>query len=146
VPEDITLAQFKVYLGDFSDAISMVSTQSNIVHETLADIEQELNTVTQIWQSPAASTFDPLRTEFHNSSADLGDVLAGILHRMRITYQNYLDAERKAVQNLTAHREAEVSGSSHGPGSPAPHHGQSGEQPNAALLAARAVLPKIGRG
>jgi hypothetical protein len=44
----------------------------------------------------------------------MDDVLAGILHRMRITYQNYVDMERKAVQNLTAHQQGDHGGGSGG--------------------------------
>jgi hypothetical protein len=101
--EQITLEKFKVLMGEFHDAINVVDTQCRVVHETLGGIAQDFRTVTDLWQSPAAQTFEPLRTEFQRSSDDLDDVLAGILHRMRITYDNYLETERKAVQNLTAH-------------------------------------------
>ncbi len=97
----MTLEKFKILMGEFNDAISVIATQSRIVHETLAGIDQDFRTVTDLWHSPAALTFEPLRSEYKRSSDDMDDVLAGILHRMRITYDNYLETERKAEQNLT---------------------------------------------
>jgi hypothetical protein len=152
VAEPITLSQFKVYMGEFHEAIGVVSTQCKIVHETLSEIEHDLNAVTQLWQSPAANTFDPVRAEFKKSSDDLGDVLNGILHRMRITYQNYLEAERKAVQNLTAHQPDSGAGGQHGNGGGATHtgggtshvhhDGNAAGQPDTALREARAALDR----
>ncbi|MEU6206548.1 hypothetical protein ABZ814_23535 [Micromonospora musae] len=141
--EQISLSQFKVYLGEFSDAIEVVGTQTKIVHEALGDIERDFNAVSQLWQSPAANTFDPLRTEFHKSADDLDDVLTGILHRMRITYQNYVDVERKAVQNLTAHPEENggQQNQGHGGGPHTQHHPEKPvDHPAAALEKARAAL------
>jgi hypothetical protein len=114
--EQITLEKFKVLMGEFHDAIDVVATQCRVVHETLGGIAQDFRTVTDLWQSPAAHTFEPLRTEFQRSSDDLDDVLAGILHRMRVTYDNYLETERKAVQNLTAQGGDTGGGSQHNDG------------------------------
>ncbi|MEU8821713.1 hypothetical protein [Actinoplanes sp. NPDC048796] len=102
MPEEMSSTKFRVAMDEFAAAIGVVETQSRIVHESLAGISRDFRSVSTLWQSPAAMTFEPLRTEYQRSADDLDDVLAGILHRMRITYQNYLDAERKAVQNLTA--------------------------------------------
>jgi uncharacterized protein YukE len=154
VARQVSAAQFNVLMGEFHDAINVVSTQSNNVHETVAGIEQNLNSVTDLWSSPAAMTFDPLRAEFRRSADDLDDVLTGILHRMRITYGNYLDAERKAQQNLTANRVQSHAVVPHS-GSPitaqsAPHkadnskHGALPAQDRAALASEQQTLPFEG--
>jgi uncharacterized protein YukE len=101
VARQVSLAQFNVLMGEFNDAIGVVSRHRDNVHDTLTGIEQHLNAVAGLWNSPAALTFEPLRAEFRRSADDLDDVLKGIVHRMRITYANYVDAERKAQKNLT---------------------------------------------
>lgn len=111
---EVSLAQFKVLLGEFNEAIEVIARQTAVVHETLADIKQDFRHVTDLWSSPASLTFEPVRTEYERSSDDMDDVLAGILHRMRITYQNYVDMERKAVQNLSAHQQGDHGGGSGG--------------------------------
>lgn len=100
--QEVTLAQFKVLMGEFSDAIDVVAAQSKIVQEMLDGIDQDFRTVSDLWLSPAALTFDPLRTAYKTSADDLNDTLGSILQRMRITYNDYLEVEAKAVQNLTA--------------------------------------------
>ncbi|MEV4346914.1 hypothetical protein AB0J83_20855 [Actinoplanes sp. NPDC049596] len=99
--EQISLAKFKVLMGEMNDAIGIVDIQVRIVRETLDAIEHDFRSASEMWRSPAADTFEPMRAEFKRSADDMADVLLGILHRMRITYQNYLDTERKAEQNLT---------------------------------------------
>jgi uncharacterized protein YukE len=139
VARQVSPAQFNVLMGEFHDAINVVSTQSNNVHETVADIKQNLNSVSDLWSSPAGLTFDPLRAEFKRSADDLDDVLTGILHRMRITYANYLDAERKAQQNLTANHSGSDT-NTHG-GS---QHTDNGKQGKVALASEQPVLPHQG--
>jgi hypothetical protein len=113
---EVTLAQFKVMLDEFGEAIDVVAKQSARVHDILVGIGQSFRHVTDLWNSPASQTVEPLRVEYLASSDDLDDVLNGIVDRMRITYQNYVDMERKAVQNLTAHKEGDHGGGSGGGG------------------------------
>ncbi|NMO54026.1 hypothetical protein HH310_22940 [Actinoplanes sp. TBRC 11911] len=100
--EEVTLAQYKVLMAEFSDAIDVVAAQSKIVQEMLDGIDQDFRTVSDLWLSPAALTFDPLRTAYKTSADDLNETLASILQRMRITYNDYLEVEAQAVRNLTA--------------------------------------------
>ena len=122
--KQVTPAQFKVLMNEFDDAIGVVAKQSEAVHEALVGIEQDFTQANDLWGSPASGTFGPLRSEFKRDADELDDVLAGILHRMRITYGNYLDAERRNAQNLTAHEPPGPGGN--GPGGKGPGGNGSG--------------------
>ncbi|RKR89413.1 WXG100 family type VII secretion target [Micromonospora pisi] len=97
---EVSLQEFKVMMGVFNDAIAVVDTQSKRINGVLSDISGTFSSVAQDWQSPAASTFGDLAREYETDAANLNDLLADILVRMRQTYKNYHDVEVRAQQAL----------------------------------------------
>jgi hypothetical protein len=100
VPEQVTIEQFRVLMGVFGEAIRTVDSQSRRVEAALGNVRVALLSSEGHWSSPAATTLTALVGEYDRDAAALNELLADILRRMRVSYQNYHDVEARAVANL----------------------------------------------
>jgi WXG100 family type VII secretion target len=100
---DLNFEQFSVLMSQFEDTIEVVARESGTVRSTLDSIQDSFRQVETHWQSPAEATFEPLASELRTHADGLNDLLDEIVRRMRATYGNYRETERRAQQNLTPH-------------------------------------------
>ncbi|MFJ3756472.1 WXG100 family type VII secretion target [Streptomyces sp. NPDC090080] len=91
--------EFDVALGELRGAIEIVRSESGQISALVNQIQNQFEAAHADWQSPAAGTFRTISAWFMNSSHDLDSLLADMVRRMQIAYDNYVDAENANTRN-----------------------------------------------
>lgn len=97
----LTLAQFKVDLGQFNDSISTVTQATNTVEANFAQIKTQLSAVADSWKSPAGETYQDVQAALAKATDEFVEVFRGVITQMHTTYQNYLGAENADTHNVS---------------------------------------------
>lgn len=97
----LTLAQFKVDLGQFNESISTVTQATNTVEADFARIKTQLSTVADAWKSPAGETYQDVQAALTKATDEFVEVFRGVITQMHTTYQNYLSAENADTHNVS---------------------------------------------
>jgi len=90
----LTPTEFAVDLGQLRDAIGEVRNYSGIIGDRCSDITAALQAVPPEWNSPAGDPFSGLSQMCISQMNSLTGLLAEMIHRMQVTYENYLNAEQ----------------------------------------------------
>jgi WXG100 family type VII secretion target len=93
--------EFKADLDQFSAAITQVSQAQDGIVESFQQLRNELANAESTWQSPAGTTYSDAQQVLNDSISQTLDVLDQIVSRMKVTLQNYQQAEQANTQNLT---------------------------------------------
>jgi uncharacterized protein YukE len=96
----LTPAEFKVDLGQFENAIQVVSAQAGVIDTSCEAITAAMQEVPQMWVTPAGQTFDELIPPCTSQMRALTDLLTQMVQRMRAAYQTYLVTEQTNTSNL----------------------------------------------
>ncbi|NSC22898.1 WXG100 family type VII secretion target [Streptomyces albus subsp. chlorinus] len=99
-PSDYSLAQFHVDLQALSDAtteVGHVSTEIAGYMRTIATLATQLH---DHWDGPAYLSFDSVQQWFQRTEKQLHDLLDEIVRRMKISYDNFHQAELVNLANL----------------------------------------------
>jgi|1185.fasta_scaffold20333_2 hypothetical protein len=92
---------WKVDLQQLADAIAYVQGKAEAITMTMGLIDAKMIHLHDMWQSPSYGSFDDMRRWFRNAEDDLLNMLREIIHRMRISYENYHQAEAANLANLS---------------------------------------------
>ncbi|MGX9227932.1 WXG100 family type VII secretion target [Streptomyces albus] len=99
-PSDYTLAQFHVDLQALSDAtteVGHVSAEIEGYMRTIAALATQLH---DHWDGPAYLSFGSVQQWFQHTEKQLHDLLDEIVRRMKISYDNFRQAEAANFANL----------------------------------------------
>ncbi|MGP4045981.1 WXG100 family type VII secretion target [Streptomyces sp. 2A115] len=91
--------EFEVALGQLGDATGKVRGISGNIQGDLGQIRTEFARLPEAWRSPSESSSEPVMKWFDRVSADLHALLEETVRRMQVSYDNYLDAEKKNFHN-----------------------------------------------
>ncbi|MEV6994321.1 WXG100 family type VII secretion target [Streptomyces sp. NPDC093228] len=95
----MTLAEFRVALGDLRRAIGIVRKENMHISELLSSMQRHFVAAHASWQSPSATSFEAMSEWFTKGSRDLENLLQEMVRRMQAAYDNYLEAERANTKN-----------------------------------------------
>jgi WXG100 family type VII secretion target len=93
--------EFKADLDQFNAAITQVSQAQDGIVESFRQLRNELANVESTWLSPAGTTYSDAQQVLNSSISQMLDVLDQMVSRMKVTLQNYQQAEQANTQNLT---------------------------------------------
>lgn len=97
-----TWSEFKVDLGELYNAIGIIKNEHDLISDLLDHISSEFEACRNDWDTPAAVTFDSVKTWLTTAATDLNALLDEMVTRMRTAYDNYKNAEETNISNLEA--------------------------------------------
>jgi WXG100 family type VII secretion target len=101
VANELTLAQFKVALGELHDAIGTVQSAADAIDDSCSTIKGQFDVVESAWTGPAGSTFVELTPVVTQVMDSLTQLLHDTVSRMQTTYENYLSVEEQNTKNVS---------------------------------------------
>ncbi|MFI8850954.1 WXG100 family type VII secretion target [Streptomyces sp. NPDC053499] len=99
-PSDYTLAQFHVDLQALSDATREVRYASTEIAGYMRSVGTLASQLQDHWQGPAHSSFDAVQMWFQRTERELHDLLDDIVRRMKVSYDNFHQAELVNLANM----------------------------------------------
>ncbi|WP_326555170.1 WXG100 family type VII secretion target [Micromonospora sp. NBC_01813] len=97
----MTIAEFRVALGELQAAIGTVSAEKTRIDTAMATIGAQFTAIDTAWDGPASDSFMELKTWFDRVSTELSSVLGDMISRMRIAEGNYRAAELENQNNAS---------------------------------------------
>lgn len=92
---------FAVDLKLLGDTIDAVTREKTAVAASLEAIGKETKGLATSWNSPAHGTFEDVRIWFETASTDVMGLLDEILLRLKVSRDNYANAENANASNVT---------------------------------------------
>jgi uncharacterized protein YukE len=96
----LTMAEFKVDLAQFENAIQVVTAQSSSIDTSCQEITTAMREAPQSWVTPSGRTFDELAQAASSQLQALTGLLTEMVQRMQAAYQTYLATEEANTRNL----------------------------------------------
>jgi hypothetical protein len=98
--KSLTMAEFKVDLAQFENAIQVVSAQAGIIDSSCQSVTTFMQIAPQSWVTPSGQTFDELAQACNRQLQALTGLLTEMVQRMQAAYQTYLATEEANTRNL----------------------------------------------
>jgi hypothetical protein len=98
--KSLTMAEFKVDLAQFQNAIQVVSAQADVIDTNCQDITAAMRVAPLSWVTPSGKTFDELAQACNTQMQALTGLLTEMVQRMQAAYQTYLATEEANTRNL----------------------------------------------
>jgi WXG100 family type VII secretion target len=92
---------WKVDLPALASATATVQTEAAKIKDTSARLYSVFNEIMLNWRGGAANSFRAEVPKFVQAEKDLAELLDEAVRRMKLAYDNYVDAEEKNVVSLT---------------------------------------------
>ena len=97
----MTAESWRVDLQAFSDSLSLVSAKAHDISGFCDTIKGQYGLIEMSWSSPAGGTFSDAATKANNAMDTTRALLSDVINRMKMSYDNYVQAEHANVQNST---------------------------------------------
>jgi WXG100 family type VII secretion target len=97
----VTPAQFAVDLSTLNDAIGTVQTAAQAIEADTQTISTQMTALQADWISPAGTTFAEIAAAAQVAMQNMNNLLADIIARMRLSYQNYVVTETANTNNVS---------------------------------------------
>jgi len=97
----MTTPSWAVDLGQYSDAMQTVLSNTNSIITAQEAIEAQYATIEGAWHSPAGTSFVDVTTQINTAMNQLATVLGSIYQAMKTTQGNYVQAEQENVSILS---------------------------------------------
>jgi uncharacterized protein YukE len=97
----MTAQSWSVDLAAFTDAMQVVSTNTQSISDAYESIQMQYTVAETVWSSPAAQSFTDLTTTINSAMSQLNSVLGSIYAAMQSSYDNYHQTEQGNTNNLT---------------------------------------------
>ncbi|MGW8378535.1 WXG100 family type VII secretion target [Streptomyces sp. ODS28] len=91
----------RIDLAALSRATDKVGNIAVEIGHEMDSIEKLMSEINENWKGPAYDTFEPMQLWFRDLQKELLELLLEIIIRMKISHENYQDAEEKNFQNVT---------------------------------------------
>jgi WXG100 family type VII secretion target len=101
VTTSVTLAQFTVDLAALHDAIGTVQAAAGAIEADTRTVTTQLTALEAEWVSPSGATFAEIASATQTAMQNMNNLLADIVARMRLSYQNYLVTEQANTSNVS---------------------------------------------